>query len=259
MKFRREPEVILKDIGIDSPEDIDLDLIAFELNASVKRERLSGCDGQIIGTQDRAIIAINSDSTPRRQRFSLGHEIGHWINDRGKNLTYRCTDTDMRQYTTAPNDFRQQKEVRANRFSAELLMPAYLLKRYLPDREIIRETVDDLSQLFNVSRTSASIRLVETSDRPCMLVCWDNSGKRKWFFRNHILPQSLWPHRVILKPRETFGETSALPVDADRWIEGDAAEHYTIVESQYTNGYDRLSLLWWKDESPLQDGALYVD
>lgn len=256
MKFRREPGVILQELGIDSPEDIDLDLIAFDLNASVRRESLSGCEGQIIGTQTRAVITINSNSGPQRQRFSLGHELGHWVNDRGKNLTYRCTDADMRQYATIRTDFRQQKEVRANQFSAELLMPAYLLNRYLLDREIIRETVDDLSQLFNVSRTSASIRLVEISDRPCMLVCWDKSGKRKWFFKNNILPKSLWPYRVILRPREIFGETNALPVDASRWIEGDAAEHYTIVESQYTNGYDRFCLLWWKDESPLQDAAL---
>lgn len=253
MKLKRQPEAILNELGIDSPEDIDLELIAFDLNASVKRVSLSGCEGQIIGTQTHAIITINSDSDLRRQRFSLGHELGHWVNDRGKNLSYQCSDTDMRQYTTRRHDFRQQKEVRANRFSAELLMPGYIFKRHLPAHEISREAVDYLSRTFNVSRTSASIRLVEITDRPCMLVCWDNSGKRKWFFRNAILPECIWPLRTILRPRDTFCETNAREVDADQWIEGAGAENHTIIESQYSNGYDKLSLLWWKDESPLHE------
>lgn len=253
MKFKRDPEHILREVGIDSPYEIDLDLIAFDLNATVKRDRLLGCEGQIVGTDNRAIITINNESTLRRQRFSLGHEIGHWINDRGKNLSYRCTNSDMRQHTLSRHDFKQQKEVRANRFAAELLMPSYLLKRYLPAREISVSTVNYLSQLFDVSRTSASIRLVEVSDLPCMLVCWDKQGRRKWFSRNPIVPDSIWPHRQILRPSEVFGDSNALTVDADRWIDGAAAENFTIIESQYTNGYDQFSLIWWLDESALND------
>lgn len=253
MRFKQHPEVILQELGIDSPDEIDLDLIAYSLDASVKRVSLSGCEGQIIGTHSRAIITINSDSDSRRQRFSLGHELGHWINDRGKNLTYQCSDSDMRQYTANSTDFKRQKEVRANRFSAELLMPSYLFNRYHPEREITGDTVKYLSNLFNVSRTSASIRLVEASERPCMIVCWNSSGKRKWFFRSSSVPESVWPHNIVMRPRNTFGETNAIEVDADQWIDSMDAENYTLIESQYFNGYDYLTLLWWKDESPLQD------
>lgn len=255
MRFKHEPELILQELGIDAPEEIDLDLIAFTLNASVKRASLSGCEGQIVGTHSRAIITINSNSDPRRQRFSLGHELGHWVNDRGKNLTYRCSDADMRQYTANSTDFTRQKEVRANGFSAKLLMPGYLFNRYHPEHEVSAETVNFLSNLFNVSRTSASIRLVEASDRPCMIVCWSQTGKRKWFFRSSTVPESVWPHSMILRPSETFEETNAVEVDADQWIDSMGAEDYTLIESQYYNGYDHLTLLWWKDESPLQDGS----
>ncbi len=253
MKFKRQPEVILQELGIDDPEEIDLDLIAFTLNTSVKRVSLSGCEGQIIGTHSRAIITINSNSNSGRQRFSLGHELGHWVNDRGKNLTYQCSDADMRQYIARNTDFKRQKEVRANRFSAELLMPGYLFNRYHPECEITGDTVKYLSNLFKVSRISASIRLVEASDRPCMIVCWNPSGKRKWFFRSSFLPESVWPHDMILQSRNTFAETDAVEVDADKWIDGMGAENYTLIESQYYNGYDHFTLLWWKDESPLQN------
>lgn len=250
MKFKRQPEDILQELGVDDPKDIDLDLIAFTLNASVKRVNLSGCEGQIIGTHSRAIITINSNTAPLRQRFSLGHELGHWINDRGKNLTFQCSDSDMRQYAATSSDFKRQREVRANRFAAELLMPDFLLNRYHPKLEITGETVKYLSNLFDVSRTSAFIRLVEVSDRPCMVICWNPSGKRKWFVRSTILPESVWPHSVVL-PSGTYRETDAVEVDADQWIDSLDAENYTVIESRYFSGYDHLTLLWWKDESPL--------
>ncbi len=252
MRFMRQPDEILQELGIDDPMEIDLELVAFTLNASVERESLSGCEGQIIGTHSRAIITINNDSTPVRQRFSLGHELGHWVNDRGKNLTYQCSDTDMRQYSAGSSDFKRQKEARANRFSAELLMPSYLFNQHHLESEITGKTVRYLSNLFDVSRTSASIRLVETSERACMLVCWDSLGRRKWFFRSPLLPDSIWPHKIILRPKSIFGDIDKVEVDANKWIDDPDAEDYTLVESQFFNGYDYLTLLWWKDESLLQ-------
>ncbi|EGG98314.1 hypothetical protein imdm_179 [gamma proteobacterium IMCC2047] len=50
MKFQRQPEDILKELGIYESKDIDLDLIAYSLNADVKRTNLSDCEGNIIGT-----------------------------------------------------------------------------------------------------------------------------------------------------------------------------------------------------------------
>ena len=110
MRFKQQPDDILKELGIYEPEDIDLDLVAYSLNADIKRTALSDCEGNIIGTDVKAIITINNDTDPKRQRFSLGHELGHWVNDRGKNLTYRCDLNDMRQRNVGRKDFRQQRE-----------------------------------------------------------------------------------------------------------------------------------------------------
>ena len=43
------------------------------------KEPLTGCEANIIGRGDKAIITINSKSIPGRQRFSAGHELGHWM------------------------------------------------------------------------------------------------------------------------------------------------------------------------------------
>lgn len=251
MKFKQRPDIILKELGIYEPGEIDLDLVAFSLNADVKRTSLSDCEGNIIGTDKKALISVNSDADPRRQRFSLGHELGHWVNDRGKNLTYRCDTNDMRQRTNKKNNFRQHKEVRANQFSAELLMPIHIFSRYQNGLDVNVETVNYLANEFNVSRTSVAIRLIETSSFPCLIVCWDQSGQRQWFARNSIVPESIWPHTRVQNPLKVFKPTNAMEVDADKWIDQQEAEDYTVVESIFSNGFDYLSIIWWKDESQL--------
>lgn len=253
MRFKRQPEDILKTLGIYEPEDIELELVAYSLNAEVKRAALSDCEGNIIGTDEKAIITVNNNVDTRRQRFSLGHELGHWVNDRGKNLTYRCDANDMRQRSIRKDNFRQQKEVRANQFSAELIMPNHIFGRYLNNLDINTDAVNYLANEFNVSRTSAAIRLTEVSSSPCMIVCWDQSGNRRWFSRNPIVPDFIWPHTKIMQPRDAFALSNGLEVDADKWINSENSEDYSVVESIFNNGYDFLSLIWWKNEDQLTD------
>lgn len=251
MRFKQQPDDILKKLGIYEPDDIDLDLVAYSLNADVKRVTLSDCEGNIIGTDEKAIITINHDAAPRRQRFSLGHELGHWVNDRGKNLTYRCNTNDMRQRNMSKDNFRQQKEVRANQFSAELMMPNHIYGRYLNNLDVTTDSVNYLANEFNVSRTSAAIRFVEACSYPCMIVCWDKNGNRRWFSRNSIVPDSIWPHTRIMRPQITFTISNGLEVDANKWIDSQDAEDYAVIESIFSNGYDFLSLIWWRDEEQL--------
>ena len=251
MRFKQQPDDILKKLGIYEPEDIDLDLVAYSLNADVKRTALSDFEGNIIGTNEKAIITVNNNADPRRQRFSLGHELGHWINDRGNNLTYRCDSSDMRQRKMSKDSFRQQKEVRANQFSAELIMPNHILSRYLDNIDITTDSVNYLSNVFDVSLTSTAIRFVEVSSYPCMIVCWDKSGNRKWFSRNTLVPDYIWPQAKIMQPSEAFVLSNGLEVDANKWINHEDSEDYSVIESVFSNSYDVFSLIWWKDESYL--------
>lgn len=251
MKFKQQPEEILKRLGIYHAKDIDLDLIAYSLNAEVKRMPLSNCEGNIIGTDKKAIITINQNASTERQRFSLGHETGHWVNDRNNNLTYRCDANDMRQRSIQKNNFRQQKEVRANQFSAQLIMPEHIVMPYLRHQNPTFDTVRLLASEFTVSLTSSAIRLVELSPLPCMLVCWSKQGHRRWFSRSKLVPESLWPHKVITKTHEFFASCNAQEVDADAWIDAETAADFTVVQSVFSNNYDLFSLLWWKNESQL--------
>jgi Zn-dependent peptidase ImmA (M78 family) len=62
------------------------------LGAIVKYRHMDGADATIVGSPRRAVIAINSSTIPTRQRFSLGHELGHWHHHRGQILSLPRAD-----------------------------------------------------------------------------------------------------------------------------------------------------------------------
>src|SRR5690606_21936818 len=88
----RSPGKLLEELGIENTEEIDIEAIAQHCDATIVYERLHGCAARIIGGAQQAIIAVDSESSRQRQRFSAGHELGHWMNDRGK-AGFACTET----------------------------------------------------------------------------------------------------------------------------------------------------------------------
>ena len=157
----------------------------------------------------------------------------------------------MRQCTPQKSNFRQQKEVRANQFAAELLIPKHIVTPYLADLNVTFESVGAIAEMFNVSRTSTAIRLVELSPFPCMLICYDRVGNRRWFSRSHIIPEHFWPHKKITNPQNVLIPGEAEEVDADTWIDEEKAISHSVIQSIFSNSYDILVLLWWKDEAHL--------
>lgn len=251
MRYKQNPEDILKKLGIYEPGDIDLDLIAFSLNAQVKRVALTECEGSIIGTTTKAIISINSNAHPKRQRFSLGHELGHWVNDRGYKMPFRCDTNAMSQRKNRPGEFAQHKEVRANAFAADLMMPVFIWKKYGEALEVTFDSIRYVADIFNVSLTSAAIRLVEKSIYPCMIICFDKHGKRQWFSRNSIVPENIWPIERVIHPNNNLVASSSLQVDAGKWIAAEDSNDHTLIESVFTNGTHFIVVLWWKNEDQL--------
>lgn len=89
-----------------------------------------------------------------RQRFTIAHEIGHYASGHmadGRTLFRDTTETFTgRVY--------QPEEVEANRFAADLLMPASLVNSAITHHGI--KTVQGLAQRFGVSTSAMRWRLV---------------------------------------------------------------------------------------------------
>lgn len=209
----QSPEILLKELGISNPEDIDVEAIAFYCGAEVRYRMLTGCAARIIGTDDRAIITVdNETSSWPRQRFSIGHELGHWMRDRGKSA-HLCQNKDL----TAVWGHRQDPESRANQYAADLLLPAFMFLPRAAEQEMVFQTVRALADEFQTSLTATAIRLVEKGSFPAMLICYGPEGRR-WFSRGSDVPYEIWlttrrrPLRCFLAERNSGSRWRSMPM-----------------------------------------------
>ncbi len=242
MTFLSPAECVLKELDVTGPQEIDLDAIAWHLGARIKLCELDGCEARIIGNHDRAIIRVNRRSRRRRQRFSIGHELGHWRHHRGRMLECRPEDIGNRKPGTPAI------ERVADGYAADLLMPRYLFDPLARqhDRLTVR-AVRELADLFDTSLTATAIRLVESRHSPAMRICHGPEG-RKWFTRSPDVP-GRWFAQEQLDP-ESFGfdllfghgNEQAHPhlIGTDAWFDRAEAQRYELHEQSIRTADDEI-------------------
>ena len=168
-------EALLQELGISQPSDIDLEVIAWHQGLKIKYRELTSCEARIVALGDRGIITIDKRKLPERQRFSLGHELGHWHHHRGKCLV--CRSDEIGAWSGKAVD----PERVADAYASDLLMPWYLFKSALrttkrPSLALLR----DIKASFGVSLTAAAFRIIDSDQFPVMLII-HGEKKRKLF------------------------------------------------------------------------------
>lgn len=179
-------EKLLWEYGIDSAKDIDLEAIAADRGITVKRRHLDGADARLVATPTAGIITVSSSTSEKRQRFSIGHEIGHWERDRKHGLVSLCTKSDLAQH----NQLARNSEAEANVFSADLILPPYIIAPKMQGKEASMDLILRLCDEFRASREATGIRVAKLTQSPAMIVVFGQHG-RKWVIKN-----SAWPHYV---------------------------------------------------------------
>jgi len=152
---------------------INLDKLASELNITVQykplREDVSG-KIDYHKSEDTVNIDINSNEFNLRQRFTLAHEISHFIYDIDFNEEFKLEDNKQTLYR---NEGIDPIEIRANKFAEKLLMPRKIFiekmqeikNKLFPDLENkigvpnIYKIVEELSSTFEVSKPAVIMRL----------------------------------------------------------------------------------------------------
>lgn len=245
----KSPSVLLDELGINTPEQINLELIAQYCGATVLYESLNSCEAYLLGKAERAVICINQDAPRSRQRFSIGHELGHWMHDRGKMASLYLSEVHVEEWSKAAI------EKRANQYAKELLMPTEIFSPLAQRRDMTFATVKDLARIFETSLTATAIRLVELSSASAMLICY-RKQKSPWFFRSKSLPafnplktpgNSTIAHQILAgKIREGVIPKVALEecLEPTKLPPSNVQEHSLRITEDAV-----LTLLWWKGES----------
>jgi Zn-dependent peptidase ImmA (M78 family) len=164
-------ERILRGLGISDPKEIDLEAIAWSRGVLVEYRPLDGCDATIVGSTHKAVIAVNSRTSPERRRFSIGHELGHWHHHKGRILF--CGSKDVEN----PADDALNPERHADEFASDLILPNYLLHPRL--RKIKRITLAvarEVGHEFSASLTATLLKTVQSNRFPLIVSATTRDG-----------------------------------------------------------------------------------
>lgn len=143
---------IIKKLEISSPP-IPLEKVAnlFSIKIIYYNAFPDHISGMIVDQKEFIAIGINKNHPKVRQRFTIAHELGHFL--LGHEIPEKIIDDSF--------DKPIDKEKEANKFASELLMPKDFLEKDLAKgNEILK--IPDLARRYMVSEQAMSIKLMNS-------------------------------------------------------------------------------------------------
>ena len=114
--------------------------------------------GVLIRKGDDILIGVNVDHSSNRQRFTIAHEIGHFLLHMIKPIF--VDQVILRFRDDVSSEGCDLEEIEANVFAAELLMPEFFILRDIGSLDIWDdESIQRLAREYDVSLQSLAYRL----------------------------------------------------------------------------------------------------
>lgn len=157
-KVGGEHRQIISNYLTDFP--VKLGALARELGVAIKVASLrTGISGQITNEDGGYVIRVNRHEARERQRFTIAHELAHFLLHRSVIDVSKDGITDSVLYRSgAP----ERIEYEANRLAADIIMPVELVERRLREEYggvVTDASIEGLAADFEVSKAAMEIRL----------------------------------------------------------------------------------------------------
>jgi hypothetical protein len=217
--------------------------------SEIRQEPLDNFEGALLTTPSRShgSILVNSRGSSQRRRFTIGHELGHFLipAHTGPDDGPHCSRSDMGISSARADDRRAHQELEANRFAIEILAPRVAARKFVDaDPDIAR--ILAMATTFDISRAAAARRFVELSSA-AVAVVFSKDGPLTYTVRAEGFP-AMAVRRDDILPLEpqAVRATADIPAnDADPsfWLVRPPAVCALTVQTLFQkNGY-ALSLL----------------
>lgn len=162
-RAERRAEELLRQHGVTAPP-VDVEALAAAEGAEVRAVKASAeLSGLLAREGDRIVIGVNENHHINRRRFTVAHELGHWLLHMKQEPNPLFVDEQMVYFRDETSSKAvDPQEIQANTFAASLLMPRDFLRDDLRGRPFdINDDVQvgRLARRYRVSVQALSIRL----------------------------------------------------------------------------------------------------
>lgn len=199
-----------------------------------KPDQIGVSGGIIFLGEDVGIFYATNITNPGFQRFTIGHELGHYFLEGHPEEILKTGPLHASKAGFSQGD--SVIEIEADHFSSGLLMPGRLVREALGDGQIGLEGIEALSDLSECSLTASAIRAAECSPYP-MAIVMSREDRICYGFLSDGFKQ--------LKPRAFPRKGDLLPDSATRQLNSDRAN---IENGSRLTG--ETTLADWFDGSP---------
>ncbi len=222
---------------------------AAEIGAEVRVEALepdeAGCSFE---AGCKRFICVNAGDRRTRQRFTICHEIAHFV----LKLPSEHMNSPAWSYTRRPLN-----EIWCDVFAAELLLPIDLFRSRVARSAVSLEAVSSLAEEFDASFPATGSRFAAVAENPCAFVLAEG-GVVRYASRSKALreafamiPSGSKLPRGSLSERLRQGRVPDGPeeCDADLWFAQWERGGVLLEDARHLESWDQtLTLLWFEDD-----------
>lgn len=225
------------------PEAIDLDVVRQMLPSTPYGKgvieikpplplSIDSCEGMLVRNPENPAewgIFYNANARFERVRFTITHELGHFILHRHRQIVFNCDKISIH----TGHDTLRVIEREADDFASNLLMPGDSIRAAISRQKIDLHLLSELATRFQVSFEALCIRFIKYTERRAILVRWDNGFlDYQWRSRKAVLTRA--KVRCVSSPQERLHGTLAaddsviqawdgIEMPASLWCEGDTS------------------------------------
>ena len=229
---QNEAEKFLKDEGFDS---LPVDLIAItkrlKIAIQAKPEDNRGVSGMLLKYEDNFGIMYSTHvKSLGFQRFSIAHEIGHFLLD--GHIEQILPDGANQHESRAGFTSNDPYEIEADNFASALIMPSELFKKEMRRVEEGLKAIKTLADICETSLISTAIRYTKFAEEPCAIIVSEDNIIDYAFMSESLeqLPDIQWIKKGMAISRNTltYNYTGADEGnyfgDLSDWFEGHSFE-----------------------------------
>ncbi len=222
---------------------------------------IAGSEGALVrnpNNENEWGIFYNKSASAERQRFTIAHELGHFVLHRHRLPSFNCSKASI--YSGA--DGLVQIEREADDFASNLLMSGNLLRQKLEGQEVDFHLLSDLAREFGVSLEAMCIRFVKYTTLRAALIYWDNGFlKYQWRSQSAVRtkvslrksndPQEP-PRNTLAAEEEIVQEWTGVEMSANVWCPSVSVDiKLREMKHTYVKANRVLTLLILESAAPL--------
>lgn len=205
-------------------------------------------EGALFRNDDKSWTLLYNHTIPSRARirFTLAHEIGHYVLHRIQQETFTCSSKNIREF----DDNSINIEDQANLFASNLLIPIGDFRKLAEQQPFSFDFLNFCMNRYGVSLEAILIKWLDLTNEN-MVVIISIDGFMKWSYSSNraYRAKAVFPTRKKTIPipekslcanHQVSNCLEGTPVQTKIWFDGAAPHGYLIEYKLLTESLDRI-------------------